>query len=532
MNYLRRNNPRSGRVRGFTLIEVMISVALVLMLTYGIAQVFKMSSDTVSATQTISGQVRDYRAAVTTMLEDFRNCASDSPLFLISSQVAYDGPVGKGTFEKVNGQDTYRGFHAGFKNQLEEMTAPGRTTDFGFKDPAYMEVNGQPIPAQNGSVAGTIDFTRYTDRTPRMDRLSFFARGLYRRQTAGNAQFAGFSTATATEAYIWYGQTALPGLPPSGSIPARGTPYANNIYMTLPQNQYAQDRILGRIAILLKDFSTIPTKPTDERLDALLGQSLYTPSLDWDSQAWRSYSDLAATTMDQWRSKVSVGFANDPTGVFAKTWYRAMEDSAVDPRKMWWGNCQPVLQRPITSQGMSQTASCFIPHCTQFVVEYAGDYLAQDPATGNVIDAAFRVDNTGAPVGKTDGEIDYIIDKTFDPIGVKKIRWYGLPRDVNDDNVIDVNDVVPLADVLDYSNIPNLPAGTVAPWEKVLPFPSLKSLGGDYSKFRSPAFTPRGFKYVCAWRNDAPPMIRVLMKFDDPTGRLREGQWYEYVMSR
>jgi hypothetical protein len=27
-------------------------------------------------------------------------------------------------------------------------------------------------------------------------------------------------------------------------------------------------------------------------------------------------------------------------------------------------------------------------------------------------------------------------------------------------------------------------------------------------------------------------MIRILVKIDDPTGKLQDGQWYEYIFSR
>src|SRR3954470_14539956 len=88
----------SRRRRAFTLIEVMISVALVLLLMYGVSQVFKMSGDAVGANQAVSKIIRDHRAASATMAEDFRNCAPDSPLFLISSRIGYTGPSGTANF--------------------------------------------------------------------------------------------------------------------------------------------------------------------------------------------------------------------------------------------------------------------------------------------------------------------------------------------------------------------------------------------------------------------------------------------------
>ncbi len=502
--------PRAGQLKGFTLIEVMISLALVLLLTYGIAQVFSLSSQTVGVTTAVQNIVRDHRAAVTTLMDDFRNCANDSPLFLIDSQVAYDGAVGTTPAprkEVVGSRTITRGYLAGFRNALEES----QSTDPNH-DPTRIEVNGKQL---------FVDFNTYTDRTPRMDRLGFFARGLYRRQTMSNSQV--YSATTSNEAYIWYGHTALPGYAAQGAgVPQKGTPYANGYYMTLPQNQYAQDRILGRIAILLKDRSTIPNA---EFGDALGGTGLTAP-LDWDSRGWLSYSDLGNATMDQWRTAANLQYQTN-----FKTWYWTMDDDNRTGQKLWWANCQPVLERPITPQKMAQTAPCFIPHCTQFMVEYAGDYLAQDPSTGAVTDAGAKMNAASGLItgGRTDGEIDYVLDTTIANQPVKRVRWYGLPRDTDGDGKIGILDVLPLADVMGYYGI----GGAVAPWEKVLPTPGLTGLGGDYSRFKTAnGMSPQNFRYVCAWHNDAPPMIRILMKFDDPAGRLQEGQWYEYVLSR
>jgi hypothetical protein len=237
----------------------------------------------------------------------------------------------------------------------------------------------------------------------------------------------------------------------------------------------------------------------------------------------------------------------------------------------------------------------FLGHCTQFVVEYAGDFLNQaeyDPAKGNVtpgavIDAAKYMDSKDPNdppqiyTGTTDGKIDYIVDTSADPIDpadpahsptdqskwVRRIRWYGLPRDVNGDGKITINDVVPLKDVLAYSwkgpkgktfkpgtfdprDASNNPfvGSPMAPWEKVWPVPTIEDTGQlkdttilpirknedlwqqNYGLY--PIKAAANFAHVCAWRNDAPLMIRVLVKIDDPTGKLQDGQWYEYVFSR
>jgi hypothetical protein len=271
-----------------------------------------------------------------------------------------------------------------------------------------------------------------------------------------------------------------------------------------------------------------------------LGSTGFTAPIDWDSEAWLSYSDLGDSTIDRWRVLSDIRYQLNQ-----KTWYQTMEDDSTNAGKMWWGNCQPVLERPITGQKLAQTAPCFIPHCTQFMVEYAGDFLAQDPTTGAVTSAGIRMDPvSGATTsGKTDGEVDYYLDTTTAGAGkpIKRIRWYGLPRDINNDGRIDISDVVPLCDVMDFYGI-----GGVAPWEKVRPTPKPTpnspakgpglmhaALQGDYANFNtSRGLSPQNFKYVCAWRNDAPQMIRIVMKLDDPTGKLQEGQWYEMVLTR
>src|SRR3712207_3853712 len=72
--------------RGFTLVEVMISVALVLILILGINRAFKMVTDTVGAGQALSGVVRDNRAIQPVIYGDLRSAVMQNPpAFIISS---------------------------------------------------------------------------------------------------------------------------------------------------------------------------------------------------------------------------------------------------------------------------------------------------------------------------------------------------------------------------------------------------------------------------------------------------------------
>jgi hypothetical protein len=54
----------------------------------------------------------------------------------------------------------------------------------------------------------------------------------------------------------------------------------------------------------------------------------------------------------------------------------------------------------------------------------------------------------------------------------------------------------------------------------------------DYSTLSSTPADGANFKDTCAFHNDAPAMIRITMKVDDPTGRIKDGQWFQYILSR
>ncbi|MDQ3826554.1 MAG: hypothetical protein M3325_12795, partial [Actinomycetota bacterium] len=90
-----------------------------------------------------------------------------------------------------------------------------------------------------------------------------------------------------------------------------------------------------------------------------------------------------------------------------------------------WGNNSnsarfhgtPYPDKPLTPYGVSQTVPVFVRGCTQFMVEYAGDYLKQDPVTGAVTGTYL-----GGPAG-VDGQVDYVLVDEFDPAkGNVKVR--------------------------------------------------------------------------------------------------------------
>jgi hypothetical protein len=394
----------------------------------------------------------------------------------------------------------------------------------------------------------------------------------------------------------------------------------------LPENQFGADRILGRSTVLMKHVSAFTPGDLNRPYFGLPKGQINPPSqLDPDQYLWpfdyRSLgftfdsdalkpplgpaggSDVAPVSIEDFRAAVDNAY-NRPSNFFAgfQGWYVPMEDyfetappSSMNTKsRITRFHCMPTITRPIDEKQLSMTAPYFLGHCTQFIVEYAGDFLNQqeyDPGNpdplikiappGAVIGAASYIDSKDSNdpptiyTGQTDGKIDYIVDTSADlndppndpTKWVRRIRWYGLPRDVNGDGKITINDVVPLKDVLRYSwkgpkgktykpgtfdprDASNNPfAGApMAPWEKVWPVPMFDDTGilkdatippirGNEDLWQQnyglyPIKAAANFAHVCAWRNDAPLMIRVLVKIDDPTGKLQDGQWYEYVFSR
>lgn len=98
--------------RAFTLIELMVSIALVVILILGVNQVFKMSSDTIGAGQTYSAIMRDNRAAQAVMEQDARQWVKDAPLFMIANREGGTGRrdmlafPAKGMYQRQTGNGT------------------------------------------------------------------------------------------------------------------------------------------------------------------------------------------------------------------------------------------------------------------------------------------------------------------------------------------------------------------------------------------------------------------------------------------
>lgn len=479
--------PAPTRQRAFTLAEVMVSMAMVLLIVYGVSQVFKMSSDTVGAQQGLASIIRDHRAAQATMSQDMRNCLPDSPLFLISSHIAYNGSSGK---------------KASYRSAQEEL-------DDADGDPFTYVINGQTQPR--------ISPAQYVDRNPRLDKVAFFVRDTFHRQTSNDNAMV--STDTSNEAYVWYGHT-------------------RNVNGVYPSEQYAPDRVLGRYAILMRDNASLAGQGALRINNPVPNASPSDPPLGpidryniMNDQTLNARYDVANVTVDQWRVRANAHYNRALPGS-ALDWFLPMDDDAPGSGTFQWRfRCNTKLARPFTSAQLASSVPYFVGSCTQFIVEYAGDFLNQDPSSGAVTPGAGAKPGVSAYMdssynvvrGVTDGQLDFIVEPGSGQ--TRRIRWYGLPRDVTADGIIGINDVVPLRDVLEAAGF-----NGIGVHEKVLPPQRLSQCpGNDYMRYNGAI---RDFAYVCAWHNDAPMMIRITLKIDDPAQRLQDGQWYEYVLSR
>ena len=134
---------------GFTLAELMVSIAIAMILILGVNMVFKASTNTVSGGMALSGANRQNLVVKTVLKNDLAQIANDG-LLIIRSEQRY-----------------------AFRNVAD------RSGD-SDGNPSTLD-----IPGQAGGVP--IHPTRVNDRSHRLDRVAFFTRGVFPRQTAVSA---------------------------------------------------------------------------------------------------------------------------------------------------------------------------------------------------------------------------------------------------------------------------------------------------------------------------------------------------------
>jgi len=549
----------TSNFQGFTLVELIISIGLVLIIMLGVNFVFKMTSDTITAGQTLSETVRNNRAAQSVLQDDFAKLAANGPSLIIASQTqaAFRFQQQEAADRDYNKADT-----------LANRSTQIRTVDF--------DENG--VEGEPGKPGEQVSAATYNDRNHRLDTLSFFAQGKFSRQTGGavtstntsaTSTYPLISEIQASEAWIWYGHLGIyNGQDPNDadSYPTPGD--ISTVVSPNPNNFYATQWVLGRVATLLRDYddpsdaagtgsiSLNSTSPYEYFIDRSWNNGAAITSnankalspLAYNSQCngsntlvknWGCRYDLGATSIAAYGSRLTDFVKKYALGtITGEEWWEGLFTKSGERFRT-----NPNIVRPISAPTIARQSPIFMQGCTQFIVEFAGDFVAQendptDPDFGQVIGT---FNNAATPL--VDGEIDFVVVGTpaNGPNARKQIRWYGMPRDTNGDGAIPgqsaptatVNangmpDTVPLRDVLATFGQP------AAGFEKfeTTPASAFLAIANDYANPVS------GLKfnqtYTCAWGpadNVRPRMIRLTIVIDDPNGRLPDGQTYEYVFS-
>jgi len=505
--------------RAFTLVEVLISIGIALVLIIAISQIFAIAQQTSGTGTAVLESADTNRAIQSTLVADMRtmaNTASD-PLVIVSQPIAA----------------------------------------FRSPDDMQQDRDGDPRTFNDTNSSASLSTTDPTaqvwavnSRIHRVDRLCFCARDIYRRQTANAPDFT--SGTQSGEAYIWLGHLALPNNTTLGTFDP-----SNGPQMPAPQgsgfinpgvpspgnsnNQFASQWILGREVILLQ--ARVPGGPPG--ISAAKEMAYGGPS---------QLSPVALLQGNLGSAIVPAGISADGFGVYSSRYDEALTtiqgiDSSIGQIPLWWAMmsglrpltffdvryyANPFPQKPTAagnppaqwmSAAVAQTYPIFVRGCTQFIVEYAGNFVTQD------LNAAPNNNNFGRVISlqpdSITGKIDFIPVKDANGNWTRRIRWYGYPRDSQGTGT---PDVIPLS-LFEANN--NATAAQKANWsfERTTTIPSNK-----WTPPSSSSSPYHGDPYVCAWGADTigvprPKMIRITIAIDDPSGRLNAEQTYEYVFT-
>ena len=548
MTFSRRN----VRPRAFTLVELMVSMALVLVLILGVNAVFKMASDTVNAGQALAGANRDNRSTQSTIYHDFQTMvADDGPLLLIRSERV---PA----FRNAADEFADRDFDRNSPPAAQQLAILSRDMD---------NNNQEGQPAVPGELTQPLV---YNTRNHRIDRIAFFSNHLFRRQTGTqNATTNRFlDVGTSYEAYVWYGHLRQPDFssPPgaTGRFPHRVPNDPSVPRDRKLTNFYATDWILGRSVTLLQEHvptgqNYTGTKAGTANRPNLTPLSAQSEVREPNGRAtgisfnW-STCDLADTSVATYRQAVARYDA----------WWKIPANQSGN--QSWWQTLgeerfdgYPYPPKPLRPVDYARTVPVFVRGCTQFIVEYAGDFLGQNAANGEIVSTYLPESLTGKPQA-TDGQIDFVIvsqrlhPSQTTPDQVRKVRWYGMPRNTDLDNDTTngpvivggraatgggrnnslMTDVVPLRDALIAAG---MAPGATLPWEFPEQFVNLDPQANYGARGALPPAANQ--IYYAKWGptelargsgTPRPKMLRVTMVVDDPNGRMGEGQTYEYVI--
>ena len=539
-----RRTAAKGALPGFTLIELMIALVLVLLLVLAMTQIFNVTSKAIGKGTATGEVVRGLDSARVALQIDFAG----------TDNIAYLGFGDESGILPTNRQPAII---------ISSTSIPAFVSERDMEadsdaDPTTVDIDNDgtdDLPALGPYQIGTRWF--------RTDTLSFFARGEFESQTniqppSGPVSPSFYGNTTSREAWVWYGHgrvyNGVGALTDESSfwLPGADSPAAN------PNHFFASQFVLLRTPILLKALQPTTGGPTtvvddngspvlhlrpqwDPGLPAANANTIdvgplsylrvpanesnvfdpttndFFPSAAAPFRVFQSRVDVAGVTASQYRQRLAavqseINFSSNSRLEFDSayeaipaTWYNRLlarhdNDPAHSPQNngRFWIN--PLVIKPLNAGEVSQASNYLLTGAAQFIVEYAGDFIRQAP--NGEIATLMSDGTTPAPNGglTPDGVIDFTIDAN----GVRHIRWYGMPRDVDGDGAIpgpalapatpgtatdpvllQSIDVRPLADYLPQT------ASATSPMTIDSGFPFEKRLPGEYQPNLSGPVQPR-----------------------------------------
>ncbi len=173
-----------NRPTAFTLVELMISLAMVLILILGINFVFRSATDAVGAGEALNSINYDAQSTQPVLFNDLHNASKNPPCFIISSQ-----------------------FVTQFINADDAKTSSDPDRDPHRQRGQLRRNNANP------AIAPTLQSTSFPPRSlapaiTAADLLKFFAHGNYHRRSGNDGTYIG--SESSNDAFIEFGHAALP----------------------------------------------------------------------------------------------------------------------------------------------------------------------------------------------------------------------------------------------------------------------------------------------------------------------------------
>lgn len=510
-----------SRPSGFTLAELLVAIALLLIIMVSVSAIFRSASDAAGVGMAITQQNRAVAGAAAQLQQDITGYSTDNPL----------------------------GGHGMWPVNAVAPNTPPFLFIHTVARPGYRN-----LAAENAGNRETF----------RQDSIGFFAKGQFSRQTGMNTVVE--EMPPFASAYIWYGHLALPNS--AGAYDAVSSQPGLGDRTTNPNNFYAQQWILGRRAILMADVipdatpdapgeGTIPggyyfyARPLDANTTNPLNftplgndrRDQTAPGFEWTlprridndaspvnssallsridvagmnrQQTWAQYADL----VQQYQTAFETGAPGYAVQWVKQYFSRPYYAELVEHLDIDWTQNTVNGNKTTFVNTATQSVPVMLRNCTNFIVEFAGDYVSQNP-DGTLIGGPYTTLSTADPATwHMDGVLDFDVVN-----GAQQIRWYGWPRDVDGDGSIDP---IGHGDVI---SVTQMRMWNMNPSGWAVPFERWDASGAD-------------FYYRAGWTKDmlslpasgtpalslAPKLIRLTVQVADPAGRVLDDMTRQYV---